>query len=95
MGSSDQYKHRRDSSEGYTHTSKKLKEWVHENKEQIVLHYLSSYSPYVNPDEHVNDDVKNGVGEQFPKRIEREFRYGSGRTQENVTPDPTAYHEVF
>jgi transposase len=51
-----------------THHSKMLKEWAEKNKDKIELFYLPPYSPDLNPDEHVNSDVKYGVGSKTPKR---------------------------
>ena len=35
---------------------------------KIASQYLPAYSPGLNPEEHVNADVKKGVGEQSPKK---------------------------
>jgi transposase len=51
-----------------THRSLMLKEWLARNKNKIELYYLPAYSPDLNPDEHVNADVKCGVGAKSPKR---------------------------
>jgi transposase len=57
-----------------THHSKMLKEWVRKNKDKIKLFYLPPYSPDLNPDEHVNSDVKYGVGSKTPKRTREGLR---------------------
>jgi transposase len=57
-----------------THRSKALKEWLEANKERIEMFYLPPYSPDLNPDEHVNADVKYGVGSKHPKRNKEELR---------------------
>lgn len=46
------------------HHSKIVKEWVEENKEQITLFFLPSYSPEKNPDEYLNCDLKQGLSMQ-------------------------------
>jgi len=51
-----------------THHSKMLNEWAGKNKDKIELFYLPPYSPDLNPDEHVNSDVKYGVGSRTPKK---------------------------
>jgi transposase len=56
------------------HTSKILKKWLAENKQRIELYYLPSYSPDLNPDEHLNADVKYSVGSKHPKRTKEELR---------------------
>ncbi|MBN4081107.1 transposase [Caldithrix abyssi] len=43
------------------HHAQKVREW-HEGKEaQIELFFLPSYSPELNPDEYLNNDLKQGV----------------------------------
>jgi transposase len=45
------------------HHSKKVKKWLEKNDKHIRLFYLPGYSPELNPDELLNQDVKsNAVG---------------------------------
>ena len=45
------------------HRSRKVKEWLKKHSHQIVLFFLPGYSPQLNPDEMLNQDVKsNAVG---------------------------------
>ena len=47
------------------HRSRAVKKWLAKNEKQIRLFYLPSYSPELNPDEMLNQDVKsNAVGRQ-------------------------------
>ena len=47
------------------HRSRTVKRWLFEHQKQIRLFYLPSYSPELNPDEMLNQDVKsNAVGRQ-------------------------------
>lgn len=49
------------------HRSRKAKAWVAERSEQIEMFYLPGYSPELNPDELLNQDVKsNAVGRRRP-----------------------------
>ena len=49
------------------HRSKRVKRWVHRHRKQLRLFYLPGYSPQLNPDELLNQDVKtNAVGRQRP-----------------------------
>ena len=41
------------------HHSKIVKKWEEENKNKIALFYLPSYSPELNPDEYLNNDLKS------------------------------------
>lgn len=50
------------------HHSKLVKQWIDENTDKIALFYLPSYSPEINPDEYLNNDLKSGIGlKQSPK----------------------------
>jgi transposase len=49
------------------HRSLKVKNWVKENEERLRLVFLPGYSPEINPDELLNQDVKsNALGRQRP-----------------------------
>lgn len=49
------------------HRSRKVQNWVEAHEEQLRLIFLPSYSPEVNPDELLNQDVKsNALGRQRP-----------------------------
>ncbi len=50
------------------HHSKLVKQWVEKNINKIELFFLPSYSPEINPDEYLNNDLKSGIGlKQSPK----------------------------
>jgi transposase len=50
------------------HKSVAVRKWVEEHSKHIRLYFLPSYSPELNPDECVNNDVKaNAVGTQVIK----------------------------
>lgn len=40
------------------HKSKAARRWLEENKERIEIHLLPAYSPELNPDEYLNQDIK-------------------------------------
>jgi transposase len=44
------------------HRARTVTAWVDENKDWIELFYLPPYAPERNPDEYVNNDVKQGMG---------------------------------
>lgn len=51
------------------HRSRKVARWLTDHATEIELHFLPSYSPELNPDEYLNNDVKaNAVGRQRPRR---------------------------
>ncbi len=43
------------------HKTKKLNEWLAENKDRIEVLFLPPYSPELNPQEYVNNDVKTNI----------------------------------
>lgn len=43
------------------HRAKKVKQWLKEHAEQIRLFYLPGYSPELNPDELLNQDIKSNT----------------------------------
>lgn len=43
------------------HHCKPVKAWLSKNKEKIEIFYLPPYSPELNPDEYLNNDLKNAV----------------------------------
>ena len=50
------------------HHSRLVKEWLGNHTTEIELFFLPAYSPDLNPDEHLNADVKQGVGSRAPVR---------------------------
>lgn len=55
------------------HHSKAVKAWLADNKEQIEVFYLPSYSPELNPDEYLNGDLKQNIRSGLPARTEKEL----------------------
>jgi len=50
------------------HRSKRVSEWLTKHKKEIRLFFLPAYSPQLNPDEFLNNDVKaNAAGCLLPK----------------------------
>lgn len=43
------------------HKTNKVKEWIERHKDTIAVYYLPTYSPELNPDELLNQDVKTNV----------------------------------
>lgn len=53
------------------HHSKQVSAWVEKNKNRIELFFLPAYSPDLNPDEHLNSDLKYGIGSKIPSRSKK------------------------
>ena len=52
------------------HKSAQIEKWLSDKKEQIEMFFLPAYSPELNPDELVNQDVKRNL-----------FRNGKAKTK--------------
>lgn len=70
------------------HRSSKVKKWLSKNEERIRMFFLPSYSPELNPDEVLNQDVKsNAVGRKRAHSLHemisniRSFLWGRQRRQ--------------
>lgn len=50
------------------HHSKLVQAWVEANKERIELVFLPAYSPQINPDEYLNNGLKQGLASKQPAR---------------------------
>ncbi len=46
------------------HHSKVVSQWVGAHKDEIALFHLPPYSPEYNPDEYLNNDLKQSIGTQ-------------------------------
>lgn len=57
------------------HKSKVVKSWLADNADKIELFFLPPYSPEINPDEYVNNDLKvNAVRSKAPKNQQELMR---------------------
>jgi transposase len=50
------------------HHSKLVTEWCEANKERIELVFLPAYSPQINPDEYLNNGLKQALASQQPPK---------------------------
>lgn len=50
------------------HHSKAVKQWLEANADKVVVFYLPSYSPELNPDELLNSNLKQRVTKAAPAR---------------------------
>jgi transposase len=73
------------------HKTRKLNEWLENNKKRIEVFFLPPYSPELNPQEYVNQDVKtNVIGKKRPinkaqmKNNVNEFMYNRKKDTRQV-----------
>jgi transposase len=55
------------------HHGKIAKAWVEENKDQIEVFYLPSYSPDLNPDEYFNGTLKREIASRGNANTKKKF----------------------
>lgn len=56
------------------HHAKKVTQWVEKHKDKIELFFLPAYSPELNPDEYVNNDVKTNVKRKPAPKSHKELQ---------------------
>jgi len=54
-----------------THHAKLVQQWVAKRSERIELHFLPAYSPELNPDEYLNQDVKRHMRAVYPRPVDK------------------------
>ena len=78
-----------------SHHSKEVKEWVQEHQEEIALYYLPAYSPELNPDEYLNNDLKGRVHAGVPARTEQELRRKALSHMRSIAKKPHHVKKFF
>jgi len=77
------------------HRSRAVREWVEAHADSIEMFFLPSYSPELNPDEMVNQDVKaNAVGRRRP-RTQSQMMGAIRRYLERRRKDPELVKRYF
>lgn len=59
-----------------SHKTKKIKYWLEQNKKKIELFYLPPYSPELNPDEYLNQDLKANITGKISMTTSDELKKG-------------------
>jgi len=77
------------------HHAKVVTAWVKENKTRIELFFLPAYSPDLNPDEHLNADLKQGVGSRAPSRSKKNLTSAAEEHLEMLRSTPSRIREYF
>lgn len=57
------------------HHGKKVREWLEENKDKIEVFFLPPYSPELNPDEYLNNVLKNDVHSGIRPRTKKDLKH--------------------
>lgn len=77
------------------HHSKPVTAWLAEHAAQITVHYLPSYSPELNPDEHLNRDLKGTLARQPAPRDARQLARQTLRHLRSVQKQPARIRRCF
>lgn len=77
------------------HHAKKLKRWVAERRDLIALFYLPSYSPDLNPDEYLNNDLKNGVSRRADHREKGRLAQSALSQMRSIQRQPARVRKYF
>ncbi len=56
------------------HHAKLVKAWLQRHSSEIEVFYLPAYSPDLNPDEYLNNDLKNGIRTSSPARNQADLK---------------------
>lgn len=84
------------------HHAKKVKAWAERHRHQIELFYLPAYAPEHNPDEYLNNDVKQKLRQQpqpgskealvaSTRTVMRAIQRSPARVRGYFRPDPVKY----
>ena len=77
------------------HHSKLVAEWAEVHKEWIRLIHLSPYSPEHNPDEYLNNDLKQNLGSQAQVRDMDELEVRTTGFMQKLSDDPNHVKAYF
>lgn len=72
-----------------------VSEWVKQRQDEIELFFLPAYSPDLNPDEHVNSDIKYGVGSKVPVRTKENLRIAADEHMKMLKATPERIEKYF
>ncbi len=77
------------------HSSDKVKAWATRHEKEIRLFYLPKYSPDLNPDEYLNNDVKSNAVGRRRARTQTEFKLGISGYLRSTQKQPTVVKQFF
>ena len=58
------------------HHAIRVREWLEGKKDELEIFFLPSYSPELNPDEYLNNDIKQGIHSKTLFRDEKSLKKG-------------------
>ena len=77
------------------HHGKLVTKWLKKHGSRIEIFFLPAYSPDLNPDEHLNADLKQGVGSKIPSRSKKELARATEDHLNMLTATPSRIVSYF
>lgn len=77
------------------HHSKPVSEWLADKESLIELEYLPAYSPELNPDEYLNNDVKANVHRRAMPKTKEELRTNVEQHLKHIARNPNRVRSYF
>jgi len=77
------------------HHAKKVKAWEEKHKSKIALFYLPGYSPDLNPDEYLNNDLKAGVSKKPDSRQKGKLKKNALSQMRSIQKQPARIAKYF
>ena len=77
------------------HHSKPVKAWAAQREDKIVLFYLPSYSPELNPEERLNADLKYAIGSKVPVRTKAKLKAAATAYMQTLEQSPERVKNYF
>ena len=77
------------------HHGKLVTKWLQKHRSRIELFFLPAYSPDLNPDEHLNADLKQGIGSKIPSRSKKELAKATEDHLDMLVNTPTRVVSYF
>jgi transposase len=69
------------------HHGKLVKAWVEEHETEISLYYFPSYSPEINPQEYLNNILKQNIHSGMPPRNKKEIQEKADAFMKSISKD--------
>ena len=77
------------------HHSKQVSQWVNDHQDEIALFHLPPYSPEYNPDEYLNNDLKQTIGSQVMVQDVQELETNTSAFLNRLSVDPDHVKAYF
>lgn len=77
------------------HHSKRVTQWVDDHKDEIALFHLPPYSPEYNPDEYLNNDLKQSIGTQAMVKNVQELEKNASAFMDRISEDSNHVKSYF